>query len=851
LIIRPIRQSCRQIPGNRGRAVVEGLEKRRLLAAATFASQTNYAVGGVPHATAVVDLNGDGYSDVVTANDNGTVTVLLGNYGGTLGTPATFSDGLANGFVMLGVADLNFDGQPDLVVGNFSQVSVLLGNGDGTFLPPQITNLPAGTDVGTLADINGDGSPDLVVGDIYGNVSVLLSNGYGGFSSPQTINIGSSAVTGLAAIEVGPYTDVVAVEGDSVMLLPNNGYGALQSSTTILTVPGQTAFVTVGDFNYDGYSDVAAAGSDGSLTVALGNYAGTFQVLPAVPLGFTPTSYGQTADLDGDGNPDLVFADGTNQLEMLSGNGDGTFAPAQPVEAANDVYFVAVGDINGDGRPDLVTTDNTDAQIGLLLNNTSFNPTFYYSYGVVESNGSGFADKCSIYYSYTYNQVVLDIDGDKKMFAMNSESGFNFNLGAGNDSLDIGNGMTAVTTNGGTGNDTLSGETSGDMLMGAAGNDMIIAGDASSSVAGASTSDLIAMAERGALETNGAPNVTVAGGAGDDTLLGGATGGDMLKGGKGDDLFLDAGSAAGDTITGGVGLNFALNDPQDSVTGLFQLIDPPKSAVPAVAPAAVVSPLQSDDVSVELDSGVLTIVGTPGDDTISITSADQQLTVAVDGAADGTFPVTQVTGISIAGKAGDDVLKVDASVSLPATLKGGGGNDSLQGGGGDNVLVGADGNDTLNGGGGTNLLVPGALLTYTDGPTGNDSLVGGSGFNIADFAYRTDPLTLSNNGQPTSGGVGETTTIAPSVQAIWGGTGDDTITGATGGEFLSGGAGADSITGGGVNDLIVGGKGEDTVVVTAEPVTLYLRDGKPDDYSGVNDPTEDILILDPNLDVMT
>jgi Ca2+-binding RTX toxin-like protein len=82
------------------------------------------------------------------------------------------------------------------------------------------------------------------------------------------------------------------------------------------------------------------------------------------------------------------------------------------------------------------------------------------------------------------------------------------------------------------------------------------------------------------------------------------------------------------------------------------------------------------------------------------------------------------------------------------------------------------------------------------------------------------------------------------VAAIWGGTGNDTIVGTHGAEFLSGGHGADSITGGGAGDLLVGGKNKDTVSVAAEPVTLFLRDNKADDYSGVNDPDEDILVLD-------
>ena len=183
---------------------------------------------------------------------------------------------------------------------------------------------------------------------------------------------------------------------------------------------------------------------------------------------------------------------------------------------------------------------------------------------------------------------------------------------------------------------------------------------------------------------------------------------------------------------------------------------------------------------------------------------------------------------------------------LTPTVFGGAGPDSITGGGGSNVLSGGAGSDTLVGGAGTNVLYPGLLQTFAASTAGRDLLIGGSGFTIADFSYRTDGMFLSNNGQNNSGDANfaEHITIMPSVNAIWGGSGADTIVGTVPGEFLSGGNGPDSITGGGADDLIVGGLGKDNVHVAAEPVTLYLRDGKRDHYTGVNNVDEDILQLD-------
>jgi RTX calcium-binding nonapeptide repeat (4 copies)/Putative Ig domain len=347
------------------------------------------------------------------------------------------------------------------------------------------------------------------------------------------------------------------------------------------------------------------------------------------------------------------------------------------------------------------------------------------------------------------------------------------------------------------------------------------------------------------------PPVTVAGGLGNDTIAV-VSSNDLLKGGAGDDVFLnDAGSQ--DTIKGGIGLNFAQNNHNDpSPSNIFQLIDPPIDS----APQSPATPAPADaEVTAAIVDDVLQITGTSGADSISISLNGKatKLKVEGDGSFVGAFPLTGLTGISIAGKGANDSIAVGSSITLPATLKGGGGNDSLTGGGGDNVLVGGAGSDTLTGGAGVNLLVPQALLTYSNSPTGNDSLVGGSGFSIADFSYRTDPLFLSNDGQPNSGdtAAGEATTVASNISAIWGGTASDTIVGTIPGELLSGGTGADSIQGGGgAGDIIDGGKGKDTVAVAAEPVTLYLADGKADEYSGINNPDEDVLDLDPSLDTV-
>ncbi len=139
---------------------------------------------------AAADLNGDGHPDLVTTiNSINAVAVVLNNGNGTFQAPQTFPTGGNPIFVV--VADLNGDRKPDLITANNStnNVSVLLGIGDGTFQPPLDFGFVAGSSPRAVAvkDVNGDGKPDLVVANSGTNdVSVLLGNGDGTFQAPQS-----------------------------------------------------------------------------------------------------------------------------------------------------------------------------------------------------------------------------------------------------------------------------------------------------------------------------------------------------------------------------------------------------------------------------------------------------------------------------------------------------------------------------------------------------------------------------------------------------------------------------------------------------------------------------------------
>jgi hypothetical protein len=139
---------------------------------------------------ATADFNGDGYLDLAVVNDNvNTVSVLLGNGDGTFQAQKTYGTGNQVEFVATG--DLNLDGKQDIIVANYADqdVGVLLGNGDGTF-KPQVTYKVGGPDSGlAIADLNGDGIPDIVASYYHpSQLGVLLGNGDGTFEAVREFN---------------------------------------------------------------------------------------------------------------------------------------------------------------------------------------------------------------------------------------------------------------------------------------------------------------------------------------------------------------------------------------------------------------------------------------------------------------------------------------------------------------------------------------------------------------------------------------------------------------------------------------------------------------------------------------
>jgi hypothetical protein len=361
--------------------------------------------------------------------------------------PATFSTSPSPNAIA--AADFDRDGKLDVVVASQStyMASILFGNGGGTFRAPVNYNVGQETVSIAVGDFNGDGYPDIAVGTlgILGSwgVSVLINKGDGTFYPFKNYSVGPPTYPCWgASIAAGDFNGdhkqdlVVATMNCGMAYLQGNGDGTFQPFVEFDGGPCPTA-VAAGDFNKDGHQDLVVGSSaqceqqPDQINVVLGNGDGTFAAPVSYPAGDSPAAV-IVADFNHDGIPDIAEVNYTSvsphladedTVDVFLGNGDGTFAPRTSRNVDFDPTSLVAGDFNGDGNLDLAVTCAETNDVVVLLGDGKglFGPAVAYEAGLfpaglVTGDFTGTGRSDLVTANYNANNVSLLRDNSNGTF---------------------------------------------------------------------------------------------------------------------------------------------------------------------------------------------------------------------------------------------------------------------------------------------------------------------------------------------------------------------------------------------------------------------------------------------------
>jgi Ca2+-binding RTX toxin-like protein len=877
---------------------------------------------GTESAPSFADVNGDGKPDLLVGAADGTLSYYQNTGTATVPVYVQQSGAGSNPFngIVVGTesapsfADVNGDGKLDLLVGAADGTLSYFRNTGTATAPVYVQQSGAanpfnGIDVGTesapgFADVNGDGKLDLVVGAADGTLRSYANTGtpaapvyaaLAGTANPfNVVDIGQP--TSFADVDSDGDLDVVMGGSDGTLrYFENTGSSAapLYVERTGAANPfagidvGSQSTPSLADLDHDGDLDLVVGGDSGTLAyyqntgtgaapayTAVTGAANPFNgigvvIAPALP---NTQSTPVFADLDGDGDLDLVLGQSDGTLAYYKNTGSDT-APAyvQLTGIANPFAGVGVGipsttlnpiiqstpafaDVDGDGDLDMVLGQSNGTLKFYENTGTGAAPVYVERAGAPANpfNGIDVGDQS------TPSFVDLDGDGDMDLVVGASNGAVQYyvnnSTGAGgNDVIVVGDGANIVV--GGFGNDTISTGKDADIILGdngaaiytlngTTGAAQLLQAQSTGVIPGVSSNDTIIATqglpgEAGDLIIAGVGTDTVIAGSGTDMIIGDngqinwAAGGELsqvmttnpalgagdnIQAGDGDNIV--AGGAGADVIVGGANEDLILGD-----NGLFDFTTNGGVAILTSAQTTDVVDQPTWGDTIVTGGGQNIVLAGMGSDVVNDPTAVIPPTLVPPG-----FVTVPSAGVDIViGDNGQVAWDVNGLIeSFQSTQPTFGGNDVIDVGDGQNIVVGGFGDDTITTGLDADIVLgDNGQVTYTPGTTqllqavstdatnatgGDDTINAGEGNNLImagvgdDIvtAGAGDDLVLGDNGQIdwTPTGVYDSfQTTDPTLG------GNDDIRVGDGNNIVAGGFGADVIETGVGTDLIIGDNG--------------------------------------------
>lgn len=397
---------------------IETLEARFCLST-TYAHSDTYTLTGLADFTTTADFNGDSHRDVaISSYDASNVSILIGAGDGTFVLQSEIDLSSAPDFVT--AADINGDGDMDLITASYDDdaVFVLLGNGDGTFEPAESYAAGAGPRAVALGDFTGDGRPDIAVATSSAqSLTILINTGDGTFQNPVNSSLSFTPVDlAVADINSDGELDLAAVDffTNQAVILLGTGNGTFQTGTTYSTGSGPAA-VCIADVDADGKPDVLTANFDsGTLSLLRGNGDGTLQSATSLNAG-AGTTFVAAADLDYDDKLDIVTADSNaDTISILWGQGAGSFDPAVSYATGTLPRSLSIGNFDSAGGLDIVVANQGVSSATVFLGGDIAEPNIIADAGgpytvneegSIELNGSSLFGVGELTYEW-------DLDGD-------------------------------------------------------------------------------------------------------------------------------------------------------------------------------------------------------------------------------------------------------------------------------------------------------------------------------------------------------------------------------------------------------------------------------------------------------